>query len=275
MCSHDPAFDNLGYFLPRNGIDRLISLKDFPKEDYENVWGVNDETLFDRGLSIMDSLDRTGHPFLSVILTISTHPPLAVPEKTDFKPTRKDVADQVYEYADYAIRKFMTEAERHAWYTRTLFAFVGDHGVNMSGGQENALALNHVPFFVFTPERPMATASASLGMQTDIFPTLMRLAGISYVNNTMGMDLLNDARPFAYFSQDKRLCVLNHVYYLVIDKSETEILYRLGDSGFHNYLARETLLADSMKRYAYSMLQTTQFMIDNGLVGPPRPPGLP
>ncbi len=269
LCSHDEEFDNLGYFLPRNGIDQVISLKDFPREAYENIWGVNDETLFDRSLTTMDSLHMTGKPFFTVILTISTHPPLAVPTKTAFQPQQRKVSDQVFEYADYAIRKFMIDAARKEWYANTMFAFVGDHGINTSSGREAPLALNHVPFFVFKADSTLARASSNLGMQTDIFPTLMRLNGISYINNTMGVDLLEKDRPFAYFSQDKRLCVINHVYYLVIDKSETEFMYKLENGDYSNYLDQTTMLADSMKRYVYSMLQTTQFMIDNDLVGPP------
>ena len=88
-----------------------------------------------------------------------------------------------------------------------------------------------------------------------------------FINNSLGIDLLNDSRPFAYFSADSKLACLNDEYYLIIDKNWTESLYRYKNKDLTNYLESQRSLADSMKTYTYSMLQTTQYLIRNRLVG--------
>jgi len=270
ICSHNEEFDNMGYFLPRNGFDRLVSLRDFPPALRENVWGVNDETLFRHALGIMDGLDSSGMPFLTVILTISTHPPQEMPRKTAYRPFSDRVEDQVFEYADFALRQFMAAAANRPWYDRTLFAFVGDHGLNLPSALEAPLSLNHVPFLVFDPSKSAEPGVVpGPGMQTDIFPTLMGLMHVAYVNNTLGVDLLRHVRPYAFFSQDKRLCVTDKERYYVVDKSGIEWLYRMGDDDPTNRIGAGRAVADSMKAYTYAMLQTAQYMIDNKLVGKP------
>ncbi len=273
FCSHHEEFDNMGYFLPRNGIDHLYSLKDYPKEFHENVWGVNDEFLLNFSLAKIDSVAAAGKPFLSVLLTISTHPPQQMPRKTDFVPRNENVFDRVYEYADFALRDFFKKCETRPWYENTIFALTGDHGINSTTIYDAPLSLNHVPFILFAPGSKLPPLQLDKpAMQTDIFPTLMDAAGMSFVNNTLGINLLTQTRPFAYFTQDKKLCVINSGFYLVVDKSGNEHLYRLAGETSNNFISIKKNLVSDMRDYAYSMIQTSHYMIERKLVGKPEAP---
>lgn len=264
FCTHGPNFDNLGYFLSRNNIDRLFNEKDYPGDAKENAWGVNDEWLLDYSLGKMDSLSKLNKPFCASVLTISTHPPQEMPRKTTYKPVNSRPFEQAYEFTDYALKKFMTQAATLPWYTNTIFVFVADHGINLPSPTDAPLSFNHVPLIIFNPQdSSIKPPNENFGMQPDIFPTIMSLLGKSYINNTIGVNLLTEKRPYAFFSQDNRLCVINDEYYLVIYKSGNESLFRYKNNLTDNVADQHPELVEDMKKYAYSFLQTTQWMIEN------------
>jgi hypothetical protein len=84
----------------------------------------------------------------------------------------------------------------------------------------------------------------------------------------MGMDMLKESRPYIYFSDDEHVAV-----------ADTGALYlwqRDGYEGYYQFANREQNIldakrskADSMKQYAFSMLQTTQWMLLNSRTGVP------
>lgn len=263
FLAHDEEFDNNGFFLPRNGIDRIFCRKDYDQTKIENVWGVSDEYLFQFALWQMDSLHRSGTSFFSTILTISTHPPQEMPKHTLFKPRSQEVLNQVYEYADYALQRFFDEAKTKSWYDKTIFILIGDHGINLPSAFEAPLSHNHVPLIAVTPDLKSNKIDYPV-IQTDVVPLVMHLAGYSFTNNTLAVNPLNQQRPYIYFSQDNRLCIMDSSSLLVINKYGSEQLYSLNnDSKIH---------ADKpeyMKRYAYAMLQTLQLMIDKKATGKP------
>lgn len=264
FCTHGPNFDNLGYFLSKNNIDRLFNENDYPNDAKENAWGVNDEWLLDYSLGKMDSLSKLNKPFFASVLTISTHPPQEMPRKTNYKPTTTLPFDQAYEFTDYALKKFIAQASTYSWYNNTLFVFVADHGINLPSPTDAPLSFNHVPLIIFNPQDTgFKPARESFGMQPDIFPTLMSALKQSYINNTTGINLLAEKRPYAFFSQDNRLCVINDEFYLVIYKSGKESLFQYKNNLTENVASQHTELVNDMKKYAYSFLQTTQWMIEN------------
>jgi phosphoglycerol transferase MdoB-like AlkP superfamily enzyme len=257
FLAHDEEFDNNGFFLPRNGIDRIFCRKDYDQTKIENVWGVSDEYLFRFALHQMDSLHRTGTKFFSTILTISTHPPQVMPVHTEFKPESKVVLHQVYEYADYALKKFFEQAKTRSWYEETVFVLIGDHGINLPSELEAPLSHNHVPLIAVSPFLQSRKLDYPV-MQTDVLPLVMHLAGLSFINNTLAVNPLTNKRPFIFFSQDNRLCIMDSGSLLVINKYGSETWYLLHEQGVIKQQP-----AEAMKSYAYSMLQTLQWMIDH------------
>lgn len=261
FISHDKAFDNNGYFLPRNGIDRIFCREDYDQNMIENVWGVSDEYLFSFAMKQMDSLHQAGTRFFSTILTISTHPPQTLPKHTNFKPEQNDVLHQVYEYADYALRKFFSEAKSKSWYGKTIFVLTGDHGINLPSAFEASLSHNHVPLIAAGPSIEAKWLDFPV-MQTDVVPLVMHLASLSFMNNTLGVNPLKTIRPYIYFSQDNRLCIMDSISLLVINKYGSEKFYNFRE---HTGNPHEKII--SMKKYAYSMLQTLQWMIEEKKTG--------
>jgi phosphoglycerol transferase MdoB-like AlkP superfamily enzyme len=272
FCTHPKTFDNLEVFLPKNGYDHISDLADYPPDQIANSWGVGDESLFGHAFNVLDSLadDPSGKPFFATLLSITAHPPFTLPAFTKFKPRSTDPIEITYEYADWSIKNFMDNCAKEPWYENTVFVFVGDHGVNIPGAYafDVPLSYNHVPLIIHAPGiYKNGVQNEGLANQTDIFPTVMHLLGQNYVQNTLGFDLLEESRPFAFFSQDFKMGVLNDRYLYVVRKSGTDALYDYRSGSGENISAQFPALTDSMHQYACANLQVAQWMILNKKTG--------
>ncbi len=272
LCTHPKAFDNLDVFLQNNGFDRLSDVTDYSAEKIANSWGVADETLFEHAFQDMDSManDASGRPFFTTILTITTHPPFVLPAFTRFKPRSTDPIEITYEYTDWAIHNFMDACSKTEWYNNTIFVFVGDHGVNLPYPFDVPLSYNHVPLIIHAPglfKKP--EVRHQLASQTDIFPTVMGLLNQNYVQNTLGYDLFKEQRPFAFFSQDAKMGVVNGRFLYVARKSGCESLFDYqGGSGADLSLLYPALV-DSMRNFSCMNLQVAQSLLQQKLTGVP------
>ena len=98
------------------------------------------------------------------------------------------------------------------------------------------------------------------------------ILNLPYINNTLGVDLLREERQFIYFGADDKYGVLNDKFFLIADENKGDSLYKYeiladGRKDVNNYLQDNLLLVNEMKKYAESMMQITQWMINNRLVG--------
>lgn len=265
FCTHPKTFDNLDIFLMRNGYDLVSDQFDYPASEVTNSWGVSDESLFNHAYEHLDSVAKTpgGKPFFSTILTITAHPPFTIPTWTKFKPRSTNPVDITYEYADWSLSYFMKRCATAPWYKNTIFVFVGDHGVNLQSPIDVPLSYNHVPLIIHAPgvfKQPQQRHD--LGNQTDIFPTIMGLIRQDYVQSTLGLDLFREKRPYAFFSQDHKMGVIDGEFLYVARKSGCESLYTYKTGTYtdvsQNYAAR----MDSMRNFACAHLQVAQWLID-------------
>ncbi|HEX7343639.1 MAG TPA: LTA synthase family protein, partial [bacterium] len=125
------------------------------------------------------------------------------------------------------------------------------------------LSYFHTPLIIFAPGLlPEARASDVLGGQVDIFPTVMGILNVNYVNNTFGIDLLREARPAIFFTADDKIGCLNREFFLVHRQNGLESVYKYRTAESNNYLEQYPASADSLRTYAFSMLQAAQGMIE-------------
>jgi phosphoglycerol transferase MdoB-like AlkP superfamily enzyme len=120
--------------------------------------------------------------------------------------------------------------------------------------------------------RHRAQTLNNLATQLDIYPTIMGLLNISYINNTFGTDILHEKQPYVFFNSDDVAGCLSEEYYLVMQKNDREFLYRYKQTDITDYRAIQNVTADSMSVYARSMYQTAQWMIKHRKVGNPSLP---
>jgi phosphoglycerol transferase MdoB-like AlkP superfamily enzyme len=225
--------------------------------------------MFEYSISHLNDLSRNDEPFLAVYMTASDHAPYIIPDDISFSPRNGGIKQKIIEYADWSIGYFIESAKRQEWFENTLFVMVADHGSLVNSVYDMPLTYHHTPLIMYAPEMIGEPKFVDgFGGQIDIFPTIMGLLNISYVNNTMGIDLLKEHRPYIYFSADDKIGCLNDEFFYVIRTEGGESFYRYRNRDTKNYLELYPDTADSMKEYVYSMLQVSQWMVSNRMVGP-------
>lgn len=260
FMTHDSEFDNMGGFVKSNFYDRLISEQDYPKDAVRGTWGVPDDYLFTFSLDYLDELKQKDNPFLATYMTVSDHGPYTIPQY--FKPRSNDIEKQVVEYVDWSIRKFITDCSQKDWFDNTIFVLTADHGAPAHSIYDLPENYFHIPLIIYSPKLIKPKVYKKMGLQQDIFPTVMNFVNVEYTNNTMGINLIDEEREFAYFSTLGKYGVRNEDYYYInrLEGKESLFKYTDKDNNKINLIDSLPKLANKMKIYAESNLQTAQYL---------------
>lgn len=253
FTTHDDQFDNIGGFLSANGVERIVSVKDYPKDEVKSTLGVSDHVMFNRAIEEINSLDKT-KPFFATLLTSANHGPYIFPENITLKPKSKDIKDKMIEYSDWAIGRFIENAKKFPWFENTIFVFIADHGAYKGKADfELPLSYHHTPFFIYSPSKLKPKKVENIGLQIDVAAMISSYLGIEN-NKTLGIDFETYPRLYGYFSADDKLGVIDDEYYYIWNKNGTEYLYKYKTSDKTNYINQKRDKAKQMKKYAFSML---------------------
>ncbi|MFL5754275.1 MAG: LTA synthase family protein [Bacteroidia bacterium] len=264
FTTHDDQFDNVAGFLSANNFERIVSQKDYPSSEVVSTLGVPDHYMFGFSVPLLNKMSERGKPFFATFMTATNHGPFIVPEKIPFKPHYKGEREPCVEYSDWAIGQFLKQAQKQSWFTNTLFVFVADHGApHERNVYDMPLSYNHVPLILYAPQiLKEKKVINNVGGQIDIYPTVCGLLNLDYMNNTMGQDLLRGKRPYMYFSADDKIGVIDTSDFYTWYSDGRESMYHFPSSSLTDLLTSKRGKADSMRIYAQSMLQATQWLIN-------------
>ncbi|HZW65044.1 MAG TPA: sulfatase-like hydrolase/transferase [Hanamia sp.] len=201
-----------------------------------NVWGISDKHLF---LESEKILSQQTKPFFAIIQTADNHRPYTIPpEDTDFerRVVNEDTLHkygfeslkefQSFCYTDYCFKTFIETAKQKPWFNNTIFAFVGDHGVEgetsalyPDAWEKGSLSDEHVPLLFYAPQLLDEAARHEVVSQIDILPTLAGMVHQSYTNTTLGRDLLNSKKKmdaaFIIHHDEGNIGIVTDDYYFV------------------------------------------------------------
>lgn len=261
FMTHESQYDNMNAFFRTNGFDEIYAEENYPKEKIANHFGVQDDYLYEYALPILNERSSTGNPFFTVLLSISNHPPYVIPPY--FHPHSSEIEDQIVEYADWSIRRFITEAQKQPWFDNTWFIFMGDHG-KLVGTPECEMpeSYNHVPLMIYgkgiKPEQHNMP-----GGQIDVAPTLLGMLGMDYTQVGLGIDLLKDERPCAFYTADNLIAARDSSH-LYIHSPETgqEFRYLICKGKLQIVPDNDRFI--KLKEYVFTMLQTTEQLVKEG-----------
>ena len=157
--------------------------------EFENVWGVADEHLFDQVLMNMDKDTATGKPFFAHIMTTSNHRPFTYPDgRIDIpSPAKREGG---VKYADYAIGRFFEMAKEKPWFDNTIFLIVADHCASSSGKTKIPVFRYHIPAIIYAPKLVAPKQVDTLASQIDLVPTLLAMLGLEGDSHFVGRDIL-------------------------------------------------------------------------------------
>lgn len=122
----DIGFANMKSFIVQQGFDYISDKNNYDSKDYNSKWGAHDGKVLE---SQINYLNKSHQPFLSGILTLSTHEPFEVPIQHKFphdSPPNK-FKNSAY-YTDQCLKDYFEAAKKTGWYQNTLFLLVADHG---------------------------------------------------------------------------------------------------------------------------------------------------
>lgn len=193
-------FDNMNYFFGNNGY-RVIDRNSVAKNDitFANVWGACDEDLFRWTMREADAGAASGKPFHYFVMTTSNHRPYTFPEGRIDLPSKTSGRAGAVKYTDYAIGKFLREAESKPWFKNTVFVIVADHCASSAGRTELPVQNYHIPLIIYAPGGHIAPGHIkTLTSQMDYGPTLLGLLNWSYPSRFFGHDVRKIPAPEAH-----------------------------------------------------------------------------
>lgn len=262
FTTHDGQFDNVEGFLFANDFERVISQKDYPVAEVKTTLGVPDDYLFRFALPVLDEMAASAKPFFVTFMTASDHGPFYIPDY--FTPKDGNIKEQIVAYADWSLRQFIEGASEKTWFKNTLFVFIADHGAPIDAKYDIALNYHHSPLLFYGPELLGEPKSFNfLGGQIDVFPTLMGLLQQPYLNNTLGIDLLKQRRPYIYFNDDDKIGVLSDEFFLIFNTKGEKKLFRYKNKDTQNLVNNFPDEANQMEAYAKAQMQVFQYMLVN------------
>ncbi len=186
-------FDNMNAFFDANDY-RSIDRRAIPASriEFENVWGVADEHLFDQVLEEFDREhgEHPGRPLFAHVMTTSNHRPYTYPGGRIDIPSGTG-RDGAVKYTDYALGHFLERARAKPWFADTVFVITADHGANARGGAQIPVQQYRIPLFVYSPAHVAPRRVDRLMSQIDIAPTLLGLLDFDYYSKFLGRDLLH------------------------------------------------------------------------------------
>lgn len=265
FTTHDEQFDNVGGFLTNSYFQRIVSQKDYPISAVQSTLGVPDHYLFDYSVPILDGMANAKKPFFATFMTASDHMPYIIPGGLDANFGNDGIEQQIVRYADWSLKRFVDSCSQKTWFENTVFIFVSDHGLRYGPvDYDPPICQNHIPFIVYSPSVLKEKKQVpNVGSQIDVFPTVMGLLGMSYTNNTLGVDLINQKRKYTYYCADDKVCCMSDSLLYIYRLNGPESLHKFKHLALENVIDKYPNEAIEMRKYAFSMLQTSQWMVKN------------
>ncbi|MEQ1767906.1 MAG: LTA synthase family protein, partial [Methylotenera sp.] len=248
------VFDSMNKYFRSNNY-KVVDRTDFDAKTIqsENVWGVDDESLFNNSIKLFDENAKTSKPFFAHIMTTSNHRPYTFPEgKIDLHQGQRDSA---VKYTDYAIGKFIENAKAKAWFKDTVFVIVADHCASVAGKTKLPVNKYHIPLFFYAPDMLPAGRYSRVASQIDIVPTLLDVLGTKGSEHFYGQSLFKaeaEKQPErAFISNYQALGYLKNNQLIVLNPKQKVEAYQVDPQSMESTPTKvdETLLNEAIAYY--------------------------
>lgn len=250
------VFDSMNAYFSSNNY-QVVDRTDFDAKSIqsENVWGVDDESLFNNAIKIFDENERTRKPFFAHIMTTSNHRPYTFPEgKIDLPQGSRDAA---VKYTDYAIGTFIENSKSKPWFKDTVFVIVADHCASVAGKTKLPVDKYHIPLFLYAPDMLPAGHYSRVASQIDIVPTLLDVLGTQHAGRFYGQSLFKAAAEKlperAFISNYQSLGYLRNNTLIVLSPKRKTEAYQVDSE---NYGSVPTKVDESLVNEAIAYYQT-------------------
>ena len=202
--------------------NNIKDLKIYEEEDFTakkiDVWGISDKNLFLEANKVFAVQTK---PFVSIIQTADNHRPYSIPAE-DLKQFKKvyfpadtlkkygfEDNDQLnaFRYTDFCFSAFIEAAKKEKYFANTIFVFVGDHGLRGDAGTlfpqsftAQGILAEHVPLLFYAPQLLQPKRITTPASQLDIFPSVAFLAGRTFTNTGLGINLFEPSSTMGRYA---------------------------------------------------------------------------
>lgn len=259
-------FDNMNAYFSANGYG-VIDRTDFPEGSvqFENIWGVADEHLFDQVLGTLDREAGDTRPVFAHVMTTSNHRPFTYPDG------RIDIAspggrEGGVKYTDYAIGRFIDLARGKPWFDNTVFVIVADHCASSAGKTQLPVPRYHIPAIVYAPRIISPRRVDRLASQIDLAPTLLALLRIGGPQRFLGHDILTMPAEGerAFLSNYQELGYLKHGVLTVLSPRRRVTAFRVREDSDE---ARPIPVVPELEREAIAYFQGASMLLERHAYG--------
>jgi len=258
-------FDNMNDYFSANHL-RAVDRRNIPASriEFENVWGVADEHLYDQAIEEIDreKADHGGRPVFVHVMTTSNHRPYTYPPGRIDIPSGKGREGAV-KYTDHAVGHLIAQARKRPWFHDTVFVITADHGASARGTAQIPVDRYLIPVFVYAPALVNPQRIDRLMSQIDIPPTLLGLLDFRYYTKFLGRDVLHSAPETdrAFVGNFQTLAFMKDDRIVVLQPKRKIDTYRLQDGRTYLPLPADAALT----REAIAFYQVASHVFRNGL----------
>ncbi|ANS74270.1 sulfatase [Paenibacillus yonginensis] len=180
------------------------------------AFGSSDEVLYRKTSEELGKFQQEGKPFYAQIISMSGHHPFRIPEAKfkmklpdRFKGTLVGDYIQAQNYSDYALGQFIQELKANGVWDNSVIVLYGDHQglpvYSLNSKEKNLMKeiygrtytvpdMMNIPLVMSVPGQG-AKVFDQIGGQSDIYPTIANLIGVSLKDQVhFGQDLLNHTK---------------------------------------------------------------------------------
>lgn len=175
------------------GQEDIPLLRQYPQDTPPFGWDYDTLQFFGQQIS-----KQPEKPFFAFLFTGTTHEPFAEPGAEFMRYPHNEKGENGFlntlAYSDWALREFMTYAEKQPWYHNTVFVLTADHTYNTQNKTKDIKELFHIPLIIFDPSNPIGQTHNALSSQYDLLPTFVDILGINEPISTFGKSLLQEEK---------------------------------------------------------------------------------
>lgn len=240
----DGYFDNMNAYFGGNGFDiydrghgsilsdKIRATRTLIRDNevrFENAWGICDEDIYSKMLSVADKNYSIGKPFFNFVMTTSNHRPYTYPGNSIDIPSGTGRKGAV-KYTDYALKKMLDAARNKPWFSNTVFVIVADHCASSAGRNEIDVANYRIPAFILNTQQALPQKIGKQCSQIDLFPTLFGIMGWNYTSNFFGKDIFDpDFEERALIATYRKLALLKKDRVMILSDQKKQNFYRWDD----------------------------------------------
>lgn len=274
----DGYFDNMNAYFGGNGFtiydrgrgsvlnDAIKTTRHTITDDevtFENAWGVCDEDLYRKMLTVADRHYARSEPFFNFVMTTSNHRPYTYPSGKVDIPSGKS-RDGAVKYTDFALRGLFAEAVKKPWYKNTVFVIIADHCASSAGKDEVDIKNYHIPALIVNMPDSMNRKITKQCSQIDLFPTLFSLMHWTYGSDFFGRNVLDpDFEERALLGTYRKLALMKQARVMILSDQKKQAFYswRKTDNSLKPLPMDRSFLEETIAWY-----QTADYLFSNTLL---------